>query len=107
MITSNKTYIPGLKVAPEMAVCSGLGPGHGDGGPLIWREGTGPEHNGKGSGPSTKGKVPVPCVSWVRFCTLQSVAACHLYGRSFGRDHLVINGKTVIPHENLFKQLKS
>ena len=56
MITSNKTYIPGLKVAPEMAFCSGLGPGHGDGGPLIWREETGPEHNGKGSGPSTTGR---------------------------------------------------
>ena len=39
MITSKKTYIPGLKVAPEMAHCFGPGPGHGDGGPLIWREG--------------------------------------------------------------------
>ena len=61
MITSNKTYIPGLKVAPEMAFCSGLGPGHGDGGPLIWREETGPEHNGKGSGPSIYGREKFLC----------------------------------------------
>ena len=72
MMTSNETYIPGLKVAPEMALCFGPGPGHGDGGPLIWREGNQsrtqweriwPLHNWKGKDPGTLrvlGKVCVP-----------------------------------------------